>query len=104
MPASNHSRYRGGEASCVYHRVLMKLGRLACCLVVLLAGCGAASSSTPASSAGTGASSAASNAASQSSLQGLLDGARKEGALTLVWGEGALGGSRDIPKIAAAFN
>ena len=37
-------------------------------------------------------------------LQALVDGARKEGQLTLVWGEGLLGGSPGIPKIAAGFN
>src|SRR5713226_2707175 len=71
----------------------------------LLAGCGGSAAqgsiSAPSSAASAGSSSGASR---EDTMQSLVDGARKEGALTLVWGEGALGGSRDIPKIAAGFN
>ncbi len=74
----------------------------------LLAGCGgsaAQASGTQVSGSSPAASPGSSTGVSgQDTLQSLVDGARKEGALTLVWGEGALGGSRDIPKIAAGFN
>jgi iron(III) transport system substrate-binding protein len=37
-------------------------------------------------------------------LQSVIDGARKEGKLDLVWGAASLGGSEGISKLAAAFN
>src|SRR5579883_3456348 len=86
----------------------------------ILAGCGAASSpAVPAGSSTRTGSAGASNAASASvaaagkpasssassgGLQAMVDGARKEGALNLVWGEGTEGGSKGIEQIAAGFN
>ncbi|HLG73295.1 MAG TPA: ABC transporter substrate-binding protein [Chloroflexota bacterium] len=84
---------------------------LALPVALLLNACGGAaappSSAGPATSTSAsqgGAASAAASGPTKDTKQSLIDGARKEGALTLVWGEGALGGSQYIPKIADAFN
>jgi iron(III) transport system substrate-binding protein len=37
-------------------------------------------------------------------LQALIDGARQEGQLSFVWGEGTLGGSEGVGRLAAGFN
>ena len=37
-------------------------------------------------------------------LQALIDGARQEGQLTLVWGEGTLGGTNGVRRIAEGLN
>lgn len=39
-----------------------------------------------------------------SELQALIEGARREGQLNLVWAESALGGSQMAPRLAAGFN
>ncbi|HLG70289.1 MAG TPA: ABC transporter substrate-binding protein [Chloroflexota bacterium] len=44
------------------------------------------------------------SASASGGLQAMVDGARKEGALNLVWGEGTEGGSKGIEQIAAGFN
>lgn len=78
---------------------------LALGLSAVLTACGGTSSAPAASQASivaAVASPAASGAAD--TRQSLIDGARKEGALTLVWGEGALSGTKGIPQIAADFN
>jgi len=85
------------------------LASLLLALLVLgsLAGCGGSAAppaaASPVGSAGASAASQSAPAGGDTS-QSLIDGARKEGQLTLVWGENALGGSAGIPKIAAGFN
>lgn len=37
-------------------------------------------------------------------LQALIDGARREGSLSLVWGDGTLGGTEATPRLAESFN
>src|SRR4051812_24199695 len=36
--------------------------------------------------------------------QALVEEARREGALSLVWGDGALGSNEDVSRLARAFN
>ena len=59
----------------------------------------AAPASQPASSQAAPASSATSP-----ELQRLIDAARQEGRLSFVWGEGTLGGSQGIQRLADGFN
>jgi iron(III) transport system substrate-binding protein len=66
-------------------------------LALLLTACGgtaAPGASTPAPKP----------AASGGELQPLLDGARKEGKLSLVWGNDTIGGADGIKQLAAGFN
>jgi ABC-type Fe3+ transport system substrate-binding protein len=73
----------------------------------LLAACGGAATpiSTPPGAAPANQTSAGAGAAAgQDTRQSLIDGARKEGQLNLVWGEQILGGSQVIPQIVDAFN
>lgn len=71
-------------------------------LSALLMSCGG--TAAPPSSQSAAASPAAGSSPAKDTRQSLIDGARKEGALTLVWGQGALSGTEGIPKIAADFN
>src|SRR5439155_25489090 len=50
-----------------------------------------------------GGASAAAQAPS-SGLQGLVDGARREGQLTLIWGENTAGGNEGVRRWAEGFN
>jgi ABC-type Fe3+ transport system substrate-binding protein len=63
-------------------------------LVLALIACGPAPSSPTAPSQGN----------ETSVLQSLIDGARKEGKLSLVWTEGTIGGSEAIQRWAEGFN
>ncbi|HZR98893.1 MAG TPA: ABC transporter substrate-binding protein [Chloroflexota bacterium] len=47
---------------------------------------------------------AAPASAAPSGLQALVEGARKEGALSFVWGEGTVGGSDGVRRLAEGFN
>ena len=58
----------------------------------------APSPAAPAENAGAGA------AAPPSSLQALIDAARREGQLTFIWGEGTLGGTEGVRRLAEGFN
>ncbi len=59
---------------------------------------------SPASSAGPRASSAAASSSASASLQALIDGARKEGKLTLEYDENSGGGSAAIKQWTPTFN
>jgi ABC-type Fe3+ transport system substrate-binding protein len=88
--------------------------------VVILVACGGgggAAPSAPAASApasGTAVGGASSTApASQPAatapsvspqLQALIDGARREGSLSFVWGEGTVGGTEGVARLAERFN
>jgi iron(III) transport system substrate-binding protein len=79
----------------------------ACLLFVM----GACAPATPrgadagaASAARAPAAPAATPAPGQDTLQALVDGARKEGALSFVWGEGTVGGSDGVRRLAEGFN
>jgi iron(III) transport system substrate-binding protein len=79
----------------------------ACLLLVM----GACAPATPrgadagaASAARAPAAPAATPAPGQDTLQALVDGARKEGALSFVWGEGTVGGSDGVRRLAEGFN
>jgi ABC-type Fe3+ transport system substrate-binding protein len=81
---------------------------IAACLAILTT-CGpsSASSSSPARSSGAApAPQAAASATSAASpeLQALVDGARQEGSLSLVWGEGTVGGTQGTRRLAERFN
>jgi len=69
---------------------------------------GVAGSATGAgsSASGTAASAAGQSSAGQAptSLQALIDGARKEGQLNLIWGEGTEGGTPGIQELATGFD
>jgi len=64
----------------------------------------------PASAPSAGSSSPAASGAASSSpsaspaLQRLVDGARQEGSLSFVWGQGTLGGTEGIRRLADGFN
>ncbi|HLY65265.1 MAG TPA: ABC transporter substrate-binding protein, partial [Chloroflexota bacterium] len=68
----------------------------------LLAACGGTPASAP--SAQPGAASAPASAAANTELQTIIDGARKEGQLSLVFGEGTMGGTEAINQLAVGFN
>jgi iron(III) transport system substrate-binding protein len=80
-------------------------------LLFALSGC-SAPASAPATSTGTsntgspagGATSAAAPTAASGPLQALIDGARQEGQLTLIWGENTAGGEVGARKWADGFN
>jgi ABC-type Fe3+ transport system substrate-binding protein len=63
--------------------------------VLLLAACGG---TRPTVSPGAPA------AAGAASLQSIVEGARKEGKLTLIWGEGAVGGAEGASMLASGLN
>jgi len=87
---------------------LLVLALVACQPAAGPRGSQAASPSQPtgdAASAGAGpASSAAPASADPAALQALIDGARKEGKLSLMWTEGTIGGSETIQEWARGFN
>ncbi|HLG69358.1 MAG TPA: extracellular solute-binding protein [Chloroflexota bacterium] len=78
-----------------------RLAALSLTLALAVSACGgmAAPASSPPASAGGAAS-----AQPAGDLQAIVDGARKEGALTLTYGEGTLGGNEGAQKIGAALN
>jgi ABC-type Fe3+ transport system substrate-binding protein len=75
------------------------LGALAVALTLAVAACGG--TAAPPSSPSTTAQAAPK---ASSALQALIDGARKEGTLTLTYGEGTLGGAVGAQKTVAALN
>jgi ABC-type Fe3+ transport system substrate-binding protein len=78
------------------------IGNLAGALLLLA---GAACTAAPASPAAKpAAAGAAQTAAPTSAVQQLVDAARKEGELTLIWGENTMSGSEGAQRMAAAFN
>lgn len=95
---------------------------LAILLTGILAACGSSTSSPAASSASpaaapsrppagtasgstaTSAPGASASSASAGGLQQLIDGARKEGALTLVYGDSTLGGGKAVDRWVEGFN
>src|SRR5579862_2445987 len=81
-----------------------KLGVISTIAGLLLAGCGGGATQRPLSSATPAASQTAANASAAPELQSLIDGARKEGQLNFVWGEGTEGGTNGIQKLAAGYN
>jgi iron(III) transport system substrate-binding protein len=84
-------------------------------LLLIVAACGPGASAPPGSrggsepgasrnAAGAPAATAATQAPTAGTLQALIEGARKEGALSFVWGEGTVGGSEGIRRLAQGFN
>ncbi len=64
----------------------------------------AAASGATSGGANTGAAASASATTGNAALQRLVDGARQEGSLSLVWGQGTLGGTEGIRRLAEGFN
>ncbi len=93
-----------------YNRWLVSIGACALLLVACApaAGGGAPAarpaSAPPAAESAAGGASAVSQPARSPALQALIDGARREGALSLVWGEGTIGGTEGVQKLAEGFN
>lgn len=89
-------------------RLRSSLLPFAACLT--LAACGSAASTLPTSPSTAAASPQTSSAAkapagsSTPTLQSLIDGAKKEGALSFAYGGGTFGGNEGIQKLGAAFN
>jgi hypothetical protein len=80
----------------------------ACCLVVLTA-CGPSGGSGGSQARGSGAAPAPQAAAragpaASPELQALIDSARQEATLSLVWGEGTVGGTQGTKRLAEGFN
>jgi ABC-type Fe3+ transport system substrate-binding protein len=86
-------------------------------LLLALATCGPAASSPPSSapspaantapsraSSGPQPTAAASRPATSPALQQLIDAARQEGSLSFIWGDGTLGGSDGVRRLAEGFN
>lgn len=74
-------------------------------VAILLAACGGAAPAGSAPAAPTSASpAAASGPAANSELQTIVDGAKKEGQLTLTYGGSTFGGNDGIKELAAGFN
>jgi ABC-type Fe3+ transport system substrate-binding protein len=76
-------------------------------LLLALGACGPALPATPPASApgAAGAPAPVAGAPALSpALQAIVDGARQEGQLTLVWGEGTLGGLEGVRRIADGLN
>jgi ABC-type Fe3+ transport system substrate-binding protein len=72
-------------------------------LLLLLNGCsGRGPASAPVGS--TGSAPAPPGGTEVAPLQALIDGARQEGQLSLVWGEGTLGGSEGVARLVEGFN
>jgi ABC-type Fe3+ transport system substrate-binding protein len=67
-------------------------------------GAGAAGGTAPAAGTTGSAGSAPAAPAVSPALQAIVDGARQEGQLTLVWGEGTLGGTTGVQRIAERLN
>lgn len=88
------------------------MGRFYSCLLpagfcLTLAACGGSTASAPSAAPSSAPASAAAKAPaspSNAGLQTLIDGARKEGALSFAYGGGSLGGNEGIQKLGAAFN
>jgi ABC-type Fe3+ transport system substrate-binding protein len=78
-----------------------RIGNLASALLLLV---GAACTSAPASPAPPAASAAVPATAPSDAVQRLVDAARQEGELVLVWGENTMSGSEGAQRLAAAFN
>jgi ABC-type Fe3+ transport system substrate-binding protein len=70
-------------------------------LAGLLAACGGAGTAAPAASSAAGAKPSGAEPAAE---QAIVDGARKEGQLTLVWGDGAMGGDAGAKLLADGLN
>jgi len=83
---------------------------VAACLALALSACGGTSAPVAPSPAApvvsTSAGQAAGNSASgptKDTLQGLINGAKKEGALNLAWAQDILGGSNGVDRLTAGF-
>jgi iron(III) transport system substrate-binding protein len=77
-----------------------------CCLLAMACG-SRADSGAPAPAAPTSAPHAqptTSDTAPSPQLQELIEGARREGTLSLVWGDGTVGGTEATPRLAQGFN
>src|SRR5829696_6591786 len=72
--------------------------------LALIAALGACAPPAPARPAAEPAPPPASAAAMSAELQAIVEGARQEGQLTLIWGEGTLGGSEGVQRIADGLN
>ncbi len=80
---------------------------LVACAPGAVAPAGAPSGAAPPAAAGQPAAPSASAAAPTAwspEVQALIDAARQEGRLSFVWGEGTLGGSQGIQRLAEGFN
>src|SRR5690242_10363790 len=80
----------------------MRLTPVLALLAGLLAACGG--SAAPAPAAGSGGVRASAAAAVPATEQAIVAGARKEGQLTLVWGDGAMGGDAGAKLLADGLN
>ncbi len=70
-------------------------------LILVLAGCGGAAAPSPPSSAPA---TPGTQSSSPASLQSIVEGARKEGKLVLVWGGGAVGAADGAKLLAEGLN
>jgi iron(III) transport system substrate-binding protein len=75
---------------------------LALAALLALAGC-ASGAGRPQSSQAPAAAPASATSVDPG-LQALVDGARREGALSLIWGDGTMGGTEGIRRLADGFN
>jgi ABC-type Fe3+ transport system substrate-binding protein len=76
-------------------------------LLVVAIGCGAPSGNRAAPASGSGAAAGpagGAGATGDAALQALIDGARREGSLSLIWGDGTMGGNDGIRRLAERFN
>src|SRR5579862_7566180 len=80
----------------------MKKACLALIVGLLLTACGGAAPAVPGSAPESSSGAQASPASA--SLQAVIDGARREGQITLVWGEGTVGGSEGAKQLVAGLN
>jgi ABC-type Fe3+ transport system substrate-binding protein len=76
-------------------------GRLA---VLLLVACAPAAAPAPSAAPAAGAAPAGSRAGDTSALQRIVDGARQEGTLSIIWGAGILGGTEGIQRLTDGMN
>jgi ABC-type Fe3+ transport system substrate-binding protein len=74
-----------------------------CCLIALMA-CAPRSGSGAPAAASSAAPAAAAVPPASAALAALVEGARREGQLNLVWGEQTAGGIEGIPRMAEGFN
>src|SRR5438270_6584879 len=72
--------------------------------LLLIAACGPSAQRTPASGPSAAASSGPQLASDNARLQALIDGARQEGALDLVWSEATLNGAAGVDRLIRAVN
>ncbi|HLH22171.1 MAG TPA: ABC transporter substrate-binding protein [Chloroflexota bacterium] len=73
-------------------------------LVVAACASGPAASPAPPAASAPAVASAATAPAQSDALQAMVEAARKEGQLSLVWGEGTMGGNEGVRRLAEGYN